>query len=98
MLVVKEEGIKKFKIQIPTSMIKVNKSRKKKTLHTYVALSINGLFPSKGCTGCLHNNDLQDPTKCQLESIKAPGPDVLRVQCGPFVTKMCYLSISNAEF
>lgn len=98
MLVVKEEGIEKYKIQIPTSMIKVNKSKKTKPLHTYVALSINGLFPSKGCTGCLHNDDLQDPTKCQLESIKAIGPDVLKVRYEPFVIEMPYLSISNVEF
>ena len=78
-LVVKEVGIEKYKIQIPASMIKVNKSRKTKPLHTYVALSINSLFPSKRCMGRLHNDDLQDPTEKQLKKIKAPGPDVLKV-------------------
>ena len=79
-LVVKEVGIEKYKIQIPTSMVKVNKS-KTKPLHTYVALSIRKTYPSsvQWCTGKLLNDDLQDPTEKQLEEIKAPGQDVFKV-------------------
>lgn len=79
-LVVKEVGIEKYKIQIPTSMIKVKKS-KTKPLHTYVALSIRKTYPSsvQWCTGKLLNDDLQDPTEKQLEEIKAPGQDVFKV-------------------
>ena len=79
-LVVKEVGIEKYKIQIPTSMIKVKKS-KTKPLHTYVALSIRKTYPSsvQWCTGKLLNDDLHDPTEKQLEEIKAPGQDVFKV-------------------
>ena len=99
MLVVKEVGIEKYKIQIPTSMVKVNKS-KTKPLHTYVALSIRKTYPSsvQWCTGKLFNDEMKDPTQCQIEEIKAMGPDVLKVRYEPFVIEMPYQSISNVEF
>lgn len=93
----KEVGIEKYKIQIPESMVKVNKS-KTKPLHTYVALSIRKTYPSsvQWCTGKLLNDDMKDPTQCQIEEIKAMGPDVLKVRYE--LTKMPYQSISNVEF
>ena len=98
MLVDKEEGIEKYKIQIPTSMVKVNKS-KTRPLHKYVALSIRRTYPSnvQWCMGKLLNDDVKDPTEKQLNEIKAPAPDVMKVGAN-YVIKPSYLNISNVEF
>mmetsp|Transcript_21142 Transcript_21142/g.45875 ORF Transcript_21142/g.45875 Transcript_21142/m.45875 type:complete len:873 (+) Transcript_21142:47-2665(+) len=77
-----KETIGRETIQIPSSMIKVNKS-KTKPLHTYVALNINQHFPSKAqyCMGRLLDDDLKDPTLRMVNDLNAPCEDTQRVLC-----------------
>lgn len=82
MLFVKE-GIAEDRIQLPTSMIKVNKSRTT-PLHTNVVLNIIKLFPSSNqqCMGKLFDNFLKDPSLKMINTLKPPADDVQRVlQC-----------------
>jgi hypothetical protein len=79
MLFVKED-IAEDKIQLPTSMIKVNKSRTE-PLHTHVVLNIRQCFPSSNqeCMGRLFDNFKDDPTLNMIKALKPPSPDVQRV-------------------
>ena len=78
MLMVKD-GISK--IQLPTSMVKVNKS-KIQPLHTDVILNINSHFQSKTqwiISRLFDNQEDGPPTKRQLKEIKPICEDTLRV-------------------
>lgn len=74
MLFVKND-IEKYKIQVPTSMVKVPKS-KTKPCHSDVALIIIACFPSKPqeCFEKLFNDDPENnPTRKQLKELKPPS-------------------------
>ena len=80
MLFVKKD-IGKSKIQIPTSMVKVDKSSST-PVHTYVALSINQCFPSTNqlSIGRLFSDDPKiNPTLSMVKALKPISPDVERV-------------------
>lgn len=76
MLVVKE-GLKGHKLEIPTSMIKVGKSRVNKPAHKKVALNIVNLFPSERnkIIGRLIDDREKDPTLKMVQNLgkKKPG-------------------------
>ena len=67
-------------IQVPTSMLKVNKSSSA-PLHTDVVLNIIHVYPSTNqkVMGRLLNDKLDDPTLPMLRDLEPPGADVLRV-------------------
>ena len=79
MLFVKED-LEEYKIQLPTSMVKVNKS-KTAPLHTHVVLNIRQCFPSSNqkCMGKLLDDSKSDPSLTQIKALKLPSPDVRQV-------------------
>jgi len=79
MLFVKED-IEEYKIQVPASMVKVNRS-KTTPLHTYVALNIRQCFPSSNqqVMGKLFDDMKNDPSLSMIKGLKPPSQDVLRV-------------------
>ena len=86
------------KIQLPTSMIKVEKSTTC-PLHDDVVLCIVQCFPSKPneYMGRFINEDLKDPTVKQLKGLKPPYDDAVRVLqskgVDPAVLEQCKLSL-----
>jgi hypothetical protein len=79
MLFVKED-IEEYKIQVPASMVKVNRS-KTTPLHTYVALNIRQCFPSSNqqVMGKLFDDMKNDPSLSMIKGLKPPSQDVQRV-------------------
>lgn len=77
-----KETMPRDKIQIPSSMVKVNKS-KTKPLHTYVAINIIQHFPSKAqyTMGRLFNDDQKDPSIPMVNDLNPPCKDAWRVLC-----------------
>ncbi len=81
MLVIKE-GLAGHKVQIPKSMIKVEKSKANEPAHTNVALSIIRVFPSEKnkIMGRLFDDRKKDPTPPMIRSLeKPPGDSILNV-------------------
>ncbi|KAL7545469.1 hypothetical protein ACHAWF_008824 [Thalassiosira exigua] len=69
------------RIQIPSSMVKVEKS-KIKPLHNDVVLNINRIYPSDShetMERLLNTDRDEPPSQTMLDNIKKPGHDVLRV-------------------
>lgn len=72
------------KIQLPSSMIKVDKSKSNRPLHKNVVLNIIRTSPSakQEIMGRIVDDSLKNPTDLQLETLKIPCADVMRVlQC-----------------
>lgn len=96
MLFVKED-IEEYKIQVPASMVKVNRS-KTTPLHTYVALNILQCFPSSSqqVMGKLFDDEKNDPSSSMIKGLKPLSMDVRRVlHCkgvGEQTTKQCEFS------
>lgn len=78
------------KIQLPSSMLKVEKSTLRRPLHTDVVLNIHHIYPSSNheALGRLFNDDLPDPPFSMLGDLanKPPCEDVLRVLKGKDVS------------
>jgi hypothetical protein len=74
------EDIEEYKIQVPASMVKVNRS-KTTPLHTYVALNILQCFPSNNqqVMGKLFDDEKKDPSSSMIKGLKPLSMDVRRV-------------------
>ncbi|KAL3774211.1 hypothetical protein ACHAW5_008536 [Stephanodiscus triporus] len=79
MLFVKED-LEEYTIQLPTSMVKVAKS-KTMPLHTDVVLNILQCYPSisQKCMGRLLDDSKTDPSLTQIKALKPLSRDVQRV-------------------
>ena len=95
MLFVKED-IEEYQIQVPASMVKVNRS-KTTPLHTYVALNIRQCFPSSNqqVMGNLFDDGKKDPTSSMIKGLKPLSMDVRRVLCCKGVSEQ---TIKQCEF
>jgi len=69
------------KIQVPSSMVKVGKSKCMYPLHRTVVLNITQNFPTKSqrYIGRLYNASERQPTERQLAELKPISRDVRRV-------------------
>ncbi len=80
MLVIKE-GLAGHKVEIPKSMIKVEKSTSREPAHKNVALGIINVFPSENnkIMGRLFDDRKKYPTTRMIRSLEKPGDSILNV-------------------